>query len=394
MKTGIIGYGKMGRAIFSLLSETPSRVTLFVRDPVKAEQERQRLEKRLRRLVRSGMLSESDFDEKRKDLVFSSRLDDLHDCDLIIESITEDFEQKTKLLCRTEQVVPPEALITTNTSSLSITDLGAALERPERFCGLHFFHPVQLTTVVEIIRSDKTSEAAVSTLQDVCHEIRRRPLVVRDLPGSCVNLPLSFQICESLYILEQGLALPSRIDAIADTMVRVGPCISADIVGLPLVIAATERSLRFIPTSFSIPDLARKLLDDGRPGKAANRGIYLYQEDRPVDDRPGYYRNPGQTHSQGGGSGDDALRERIIAAVYYSVLLMAQLKLGSLDDLCAGVADVIGLKLDPLARMRELGNQGMCDIFERLAQDLGPRYDCEPIAGILSSLDEPRPSVA
>jgi 3-hydroxybutyryl-CoA dehydrogenase len=388
MKTGIIGYGKMGRGIFSLLSETPGRVTLFVRDPVKAEQERQRLEKRFRRLVRSGMLSDSDFDERRRNLVFSSHLDDLHDCDLIIESIIEDFEQKAEILRRTEQVVPPEALITTNTSSLSITDLGATLERPECFCGLHFFHPVQLTSVVEIIRSDKTSEATVRTLQEVCHEIQKRPLVVKDLPGSCVNVPLSFQIAESLYILEQGLALPSRIDAVADTMVRTTPCLSADIVGIPLVTAATDRSLRSLPALFSVPHLGRKLLKDGREGKTVNRGIYLYREDRPVDDTPDYYRNPEQTHSRGGRNDDDALRERIIAPVYYAVLLMAQLKLGSLEDLCVGIADVIGTKFDPLERMKKRGSAGMLAMFERLSDELGPRYDTGPIKGILASLDK------
>jgi len=394
MKAGIIGYGKMGRAIFSLLSELRGRVSVFIRDPVKAEQEGQRLEKRLRRLVRSGMLSESDFDQRRRNLAFSPNLDDLRDCDLIIESIVEDFEQKEEVLRRTEQLVPPEALITTNSSSLSITDLGAILERPERFCGLHFFHPVQLTTVVEIIRSDKTSEATVSTLQELCHEIRKQPLVVKDLPGSCVNLPLSFQICESLYILEQGLALPSRIDAVADTIGRVGPCATADIVGLPLVIAATERSLASLPTSFSIPDLGRKLLRDGRHGKSVNRGIYLYRDDRPVDDSPDYYRNRQQIHTRDGTNDDDSLRQRLIGTVYFSVLLMAQMKLGSLEDLCVGVGDVIGLKFDLLVRMKELGSEGMSDMFGRLAEELGPRYDCEPIAGILSSLDEPRPSVA
>jgi len=119
-----------------------------------------------------------------------------------------------------------------------------------------------------------------------------------------------------------------------------------------------------------------------------NRGIYLYREDRPEDDSPDYYRNPRQQHSRGGHSDDDSLRDRIIAAVYYSVLLMAQLKLGTLEDLCAGVADVIGLKFDPLEKMKALGRSGMSDFFQRLSSELGPRYDPQPIEDMLSMLDE------
>lgn len=391
MNIGIIGYGKMGRGIFSLLSEAKEKITVIVRDPAKAAQQGQRLEKRLRRAVRSGTLTESELEEQLSNLVFFSDLKELRDCDLIIETIVEDFESKAEILHRVESLVSPDTLITTNTSGLSVTDLGATLERPERFCGLHFFHPVQLTTVVEIIRTDSTGPKMLATLESVSHELlRKRPLVFRDMPGSCINAALAIVFCESLYILEQGLALPSQLDASAHAIVRVGPCASVDVVGLPLFAATLERSLRSITTAFSFPDLGRKLLSDGRYGKAINHGVYLYKGDRPLDDSPAYYRNPRQQHSRDGRGDDQALRERLSAALYYSVLLLAQMKLGSIEDLCAGIADVVGLKFDPLEKMKELGREGLRDMFERLSVELGPRYDYRPIKGILSSFDQSR----
>ncbi len=387
MKTGIVGYGKMGRGIFSLLSDVGNAATVYVRDPVKAEEQQRKLEKRLLRSARSGLLTEPELRHRRETLRFTAILNDLSDCDLIIETIVEDFETKTDILRRVEALVSPQSLITSNTSSLSITDLGARLEQPERFCGLHFFHPLQLTSVVEIIRSNKTGKDTITQLEDMCRRVlKKRPLLVKDLPGSCINVPLSFQISECLYILEQGIALPSRIDAIADTIVRTTPCLSADIVGLPLVTAATERSLRFLPASFSVPDLGRKLLEDGREGKSVSRGIYLYKDDRPIDDNIDYYRNPQQTHSRAGRRDDEALCERVIAPVYYAILLMATLELGSIEDLCAGVADVIGTKVNPLEQMNRRGRRGMEEMFSRLSAELGPRYDWRPIKGALSSL--------
>jgi len=389
MNIGIVGYGKMGRGIFSLLSDAGSAVTVYVRDPLKAQEQQRKLEKRLLRSARGGLMTEAELEQQQKNLLFSSDLTQLADCGLIIETIVEDFEKKADILRRVEALLSSQAFITSNTSSLSITDLGAELKNPERFCGLHFFHPLQLTTVVEIIRAPGSSEQMIEQLAVMCRGLlRKRPLVVKDLPGSCINVPLSFQISESLYILEQGLALPSRLDAVADTIVRVPPCLSADIVGLPLVTAATERCLRFLPADFSIPDLGHKLLKDGREGKIINRGIYLYKDDRPVDDTMEYYANPNQTHSRGGRSDDAALRERFLAPVYYAILLMAELELGSLEDLCAGVADVIGTKFDPLDEMKRLGSAGMREMFDRLAGELGPRYQSGPIANILESLDK------
>jgi 3-hydroxybutyryl-CoA dehydrogenase len=385
MKIGIVGYGKMGRGIFSLFSDAGLPVKVFVRDPAKAAQAAARLEKRLARALRDGALTEADIE--RQGLAFCSDLEGLRDSDLVIETIAEDFELKADLLRRLEPLLAPEALIATNTSSLSVTDLAGLLQRPERSCGLHFFHPVQLTTIVEIIRARQTSDATLGTAEEIARAVGKRPIVVRDLPGSCVNIPLSFQICESLCILEQGLALPSHLDALVEEVVRVGPCTSADVVGLPLVTAATERSLRALPTAFALPELGRRLVADGRHGKAAGRGIFRYREDRPVDDDSTYYRNPDQSHSRGGRASDEALRERMLASIYYPVLLMANLGLGSLEDLCAGIADVIGLKFDPLVEMRRLGSTGMRALFERLAAELGPRYDCGPVQGILTRLD-------
>ena len=215
MKVGLVGYGKMGRGIFSLLSDAPLEVAVLVRDPAKADRNNRRLERRLRRAANSEILDEADLADRLAGLRFTSSWKDLRDCGLVIETVTEDYETKIEVLGRAERTVSPEAVITSNSSSLSTTRMAERLRDPARFCGFHFFHPIQLTSVVEIITSRDTAAGTVDFLRRVSREIGRTPLVVKDLAGSCINVALTCHSCEALYVLEQGLALPSRIDAIA-----------------------------------------------------------------------------------------------------------------------------------------------------------------------------------
>lgn len=390
MKVGIIGYGKMGRNIFTLCSETPMDVVVVGRDAAEMDRQNGRLEKRLRRAVSSGTLGEGDLPRRLASLRFTTSWDALRDCDLVIETVKEDLDTKLAVLRRAEETVSPQAVLASNTSSLPITRMAESLRDPARFGGFHFFHPIQLTSIVEIITTRWTSPHVVEFLRQISRDIGRTPLVMKDLSGSCINVALTFHTCEALYLLEQGVASPSRIDAIAGRFARLGPFEGLDVVGIPFFTDVAGRTLRAFAPDLVIPDLCHKLIRDGRFGKYANRGIYLYRDDRPVDDAPEYYLNQSQTHTPGGVRSDDVgLYERLLFPIYFAILKVAQVGFGSVGDLCLGISDLIGLKIDPREEMQKLRSDGLREVFDRLWDELGPRYDCSPLGEIMATLDDP-----
>lgn len=379
----------MGRSIFNLFSDAPVAVTVLGRDPVEMDRQGQRIEKRLRRAVGAGLLAEADLARRLADLRFTTSGEALGECDLVVETISENFDAKIEVLQQAEGVISPQAVLTSNTSSLSLTRLAEHLRDPTRFCGFHFFHPVQLMTIVEIITTPRTSPATVDLLRQVSRDIGRAPLVVKDLAGSCLNVPLVFFCCEALYILEQGFATPSRIDAVAGQIARVGPCETVDAIGLPLCLAILRAALEAFGGDQQVPELCERLLRDGRFGKYAKQGIYIYREDRPTDDACEYYLNAAQVHSHSGARSDAAgLLERLVSSIYFCVLKLAQEGLGDLGDLCVGMNAVLGLKVDVMEEMRKLGSRGLRDMFERLQGELGDRFDCRPLEGIMATLDD------
>jgi 3-hydroxybutyryl-CoA dehydrogenase len=390
MKIGILGGGKMGRSIFSLFSETSMKVTVLGRDPAEMDRQNRRNEKRLRRAVSSGMLDEAALPRRLAALKFTTSWDDLRGCDLVIETISEDFDKKVDVLRRAEEMIAPDGVLTSNTSSLSITRLAEHLQDPTRFCGLHFFHPVQLTSTTEIIIAPKTAPGVVEFLRQVSRDIGRTPLVVRDLAGSCLNVPLALHCCEVLYVLEQGLASPSSIDRmISGRFSRLGPCETMDVIGVPLMTDLVRPILAAFAVDQAVPELCQRLIRDGRVGKYANQGIYLYQGDRPTDSAREYYLNPAQTHTLAGVRSDEnGLRERLEFPFYLGLLKVAHAGLADLGELCRGLTDVIGLTVDPLEEMRKLGSKGLRETFDRLRDELGPRFDCRELHGIMATLDD------
>ena len=350
---------------------------MYVRDPAKAADNNRRFEKRLRRAADSGMLDPALVGPRLAAVRFTAALDDLADSDLVIETIVEDFAVKIELFHQLEALVAPGAILTTNTSSLSINRIADCLARPERFCGYHYFHPIQLTTLVEIVTARHTSAAVIPALREISRLTGRRPVVVKDEGGgSAVNVPLACLTMESLYVLKAGLAGPAEIDKVACDIARVGPCEGLDVLGIAFFIGIMERIIGPFALGYAVPEVCRKLLRDGRDGRYTGDGVFLYKDDRPVDDRRDYYLVPGQTHTPPGArSTYEGLFERLLFCLYYAMLKLARQGFVSLEDICFACFDVMMLKLDPLAHMQSLGAERLRETFRRLAAELGPRFD-------------------
>ncbi len=387
MRVGLLGYGKMGRGIFSLLADSPLEATVLLRDPAKAEDGNKKLERRLKRAAANGLFPEAELSQRLTAYRFTTDWNELANCELLIESIAEDYDLKRETLQRLESIVAPSAIITTNSSSFSPTELGRSLQRPEQFCGFHFFHPIQLTSIVEIIVGEQTSPQVVEALREASLTMHRTPIVVKDYAGSAINVILTGLTCESLYILEQGLATPTQIDGIAAKFGRLGPCEAVDTIGVKFFTEVLERTLDKFPFRLAVPELLRKLIRDERDGKYSGRGLYVYRDDRPYDDDAEYYFNPAQTHSPTVTSGDEsALLERLLIQIYYYILFLSEMGLGTIDDFSYGIQDLIGLRESPVEKMREIGGEQLRDTCRRLQSVFGDRYSPKPVSKSLAEL--------
>lgn len=434
MHVGIVGYGKMGTGIFRLLAAKDLAVTVYVRTEEKRAEHERRFFKSLERAVKRGRTSREDYDLKRRNIRFTSRYEDFAIADLVVETAVEDFDEKRKMLRQLEHVVSDSAMLATNTSSISIEELAKGMTNPQRFCGLHFFYPVVLIDLIEIIRTKNTPRRLTDSLQAFCENIGRKWIRVYDAPGSVVNYILSHYYAESLHVLEEGLLPPSRIDELARRFFYVGPCESMDVIGIDFLVNALERLTAAAPTAMPrpeilnrsgngssevesagdserksegqpgaeslmesgkesggrlvttaadpddrpVPGLLYRLLDDGRLGKKMGRGIYLYERERPVDDEPGAYRGPGSSVQGSLPMGDDQLEElvadRLLYAVFAGALETLSKGLADQSDIDVGVAEVLQMEQGPYSTMKALGLGKVKDRFGSLANRLGRRF--------------------
>lgn len=377
MKLAVIGTGKMGAAIFKLLSSHAFDITVLAISPEEAALHEKKYFRGIERSVRSGLLKEAVLRQQKEAIRFTHRMEDLRDADLVIEAIFEDKEAKVDLLRRLESVVRPETLLLSNTSSISIASLAEALKHRERFCGLHFFHPVLLINLVEIIRWSETPDSLLERLVGFCGQLGRTPIVVFDAPGSLINPILSLYYLEALYILEEGNVLPSRLDAIARGLFYVGPCESLDVIGFDFFLDAFRRvysALRCFEMGRE-PFLFQKLPEANRLGKKTGVGIYRYEKDRPVDDALSFYRDPsGSSGSSDLDFSEDILRDRLLYAVFSGCLVFLRMGLADQEAIDTGVKEVLIMKRGPFSMIRSLGRDKVQETFDKLAELFGQRF--------------------
>lgn len=385
MRVGLLGYGKMGRGIFTLLADSPLQATVWMRDPAKADDQNRKFEKRLKRAAGSTF-PEAELPERLAAYRFTSDWNDLARCDLLIESVTEDFDLKVQLLKKLEDTVSPDAVISTNSSSFSPTILAEHLQRPEKFLGFHFFHPIQLTSIVEIIVAKQTSPQTVETVKQASLAMHRRPIVVQDYAGSVINVILTGLTVESLLMLEQGDALPSQIDALAATFARLGPCEAVDAIGVKFFTEVLERTLKSFPFRMTVPKLLYRLIEAGRDGKYTGSGLYVYRDDRPFDDSSMFYRDTEHAAAENPEFDDALLRERLLMQIFFCILLLSEMGLGDVDDLSFGIQDLIGMQENPADMMRRMTGEGIRQRMLQLQAEHGPRFDPEPVSRMLAQL--------
>jgi 3-hydroxybutyryl-CoA dehydrogenase len=277
---GIVGTGAMGRGIAQIAAQAGSLVKLLDTHSGAAEKAREAICAQWDKLVTKGRLSETQGADYKARLLLARTLADLADCDLVIEAIVERLDVKQTLFAELENMVPAHTVLASNTSSLSVTAIAAALKHPERFAGYHFFNPVPLMKVVEVIAGLKTSAAVCSTLADYARQMGHTPVQAQDTPGFIVNHAGRAYGTEALRIVGEGIADFATIDRILRDQAgfKLGPFELMDLTGLDVSHPVMESVYhqyyeedRYRPSVITAQRLAGGLL-----GRKTGEGFYRY----------------------------------------------------------------------------------------------------------------------
>jgi 3-hydroxybutyryl-CoA dehydrogenase len=278
---GVLGAGLMGSGIAEVCAK--SGFTVVVREPTEEllAKGRKRVTNSLSKARERGKLSEEEESAALAHLKFSSSLEEFSSVDLVIEAIVENLDVKREVYRALDGICAPEAIFCSNTSSLTITEMAAATKRPDRFAGLHFFNPVPVMKLVEVVRGLATSDATVAAATAFARALGKTPVACRDNSGFIVNRLLVPYLLDAIRAYEQGVGTLDDIDTgmklgCAHPM---GPFELLDYVGLDTVYAIAEimfaeyREARFAP-----PALLKRLVLAGRFGRKTGRGFFEYDE--------------------------------------------------------------------------------------------------------------------
>ncbi len=276
---GIIGAGTMGNGIAQACAA--SGIDAVMQDVTEAALERglKTVSASLDRLVKKGSIDEARRLGILARIRTTVRPEDLAAADLVIEAATENEALKVQILKHLEGIVKPSTIVATNTSSISITRLAAATQRPERFVGMHFFNPVPVMALVEVIRGLRTSDETVAAVTELAQRLGKTPIGVKNSAGFVVNRILCPMINEAVFALQEGLASAGEIDAGMKLGCNhpIGPLALCDLIGLDVELAVMEVLYGgFNDPKYRPAPLLREMVDAGLLGRKTGRGFYRY----------------------------------------------------------------------------------------------------------------------
>jgi 3-hydroxybutyryl-CoA dehydrogenase len=278
---GVVGAGQMGSGIAQVAAQAGYGVLLLDASEEALRRGLEAIRRSLAKFLEKGRITEEALEAALGRIRTTLDLEDFREADLIVEAIVEDEGAKRALLERLGALAKPEAILASNTSSIPITALGRYSGRPERFIGMHFFNPVPLMGLVEVIRGELTSAATRDVVVEVARRMGKTPLEVQDYPGFVSNRLLMPMINEAVEALREGVATKEAIDGIMRLGMNhpMGPLELADFIGLDTCLAIMEVLHRgFGDDKYRPSPLLRRMVQAGLLGRKVGRGFYVYDE--------------------------------------------------------------------------------------------------------------------
>ncbi|MEY9229602.1 3-hydroxybutyryl-CoA dehydrogenase [Bradyrhizobium japonicum] len=276
---GIIGAGTMGNGIAQICAAAGLSVVMVDISDAAVNRGLSTVGGSLERLVKKEKMSAADREAALKRITGTTDRAKLADCDLVIEAATENEELKVKILKDLCATLSPRTLLATNTSSISITKLAAATDRPDRFIGMHFFNPVPVMALLELIRGLQTSDDTHAKALDFAKRVGKVAITAKNSPGFAVNRILCPMINEAIFALQEGIATAEEIDAGMKLGCNhpIGPLALADLVGLDTMLSVMEVFYKgFNDPKYRPAPLLREMVDAGHLGRKTGQGFYTY----------------------------------------------------------------------------------------------------------------------
>ncbi len=273
-RVGVLGGGRMGGGIAHAFLLAGAYVVVVEQHVAAADSARERIERSIDASIARG--HEGDAALLKQALTVATDITAFGACSLVIEAVPESLELKTEALAEIERQLPHDAVIASNTSSIPLTRLAEALDRPDRFVGLHFFNPVPASSLIEVVVSAGTAPELPAIAAGWARALGKTPITVHDAPGFASSRLGVALALEAIRMVEQGVASAADIDLAMELGYRhpVGPLRTTDIVGLDVRLGIAEQLERDLGPTFAPPQLLRDLVADGRLGRKSGRGFY------------------------------------------------------------------------------------------------------------------------
>jgi 3-hydroxybutyryl-CoA dehydrogenase len=277
----VLGAGTMGHGIAQVAAACGCEVVMRDIDAGAVDRGLKSIERNLEKGIQLGKVSETDRDATLQRIRATTNFADIRDSDLVIEAAPEILDLKQSLLRETETLVGTDCIFATNTSSLSISEIASASARPAQVVGMHFFNPVHIMRLIEIVVGNETAEGTTAAVRDLAQRMKKDPIVVRDVPGfASSRLGVTLGL-EAMRMVEQGVASARDIDTAMELGYNhpVGPLKLTDLVGLDVRLNIAEYlHLKLGSEAFRPPDILRRMVSEGKLGKKSGEGFYKWNE--------------------------------------------------------------------------------------------------------------------
>lgn len=372
MNVGIIGAGTMGIGIAQVAATNGCKVWVYDANAKQVETATVGLEKTLTKLVDKQKISGEKMTEILANISIATELKDFKDCELIIEAIIENKEIKTKVFTELEKHVSESCVIGSNTSSISITSLGAELQKPERFIGIHFFNPAPLMPLVEVIPSLLTEKSLAEKIYNLMKDWGKTPVIAKDIPGFIVNRIARPYYGEGLRIVEENIATVEQVDDAMKTIgnFKMGPFELMDLIGVDVNFSVTKTVYNeyFYDPKYKPSLLQQRMSEAKLHGRKTGKGFYDYSEgaEKPVAEK------------------DDALYQqiflRIISMLINEAVEAKRLGVANDEDLELAMQKGVNYPKGLLAWGKEIGYTKISETLQNLYEEYQEeRYRQSPL---------------